>query len=145
MSRNKRSASFSEKHPAGTPVDPHIRKAVEAQTKDKRLGCDTAHRIARDLSVQPSQIGIALDLLNLKITRCQLGLFGYQPDAKPVHAAASVDPELAAELRGRALDSQISCLVCWQIANNRKMPRMAVANACEALELKIRPCQLGAF
>lgn len=145
MSQNRNNTSFSDKHPIGTQIDPAIQRAVEKQAKDKRLSCAAIHRMARDLSVEPSQVGIALDLLNCKITRCQLGLFGYQPDSKPVQKAPSVEPDLAATLQEAAQDNRISCSECWQIADTRKLPRMAVASACETLELKIRPCQLGAF
>jgi len=39
----------------------------------------------------------------------------------------------------------LSCAVSWEIADALQLTRMAVSEACEALKIKIKPCQLGAF
>ena len=137
--------SFTDKHPKDIQIDPRITQAIQNKTQNERMGCAAAHRLARELAVPPAEVGVALDLLNYKITRCQLGLFGYQPAAKPVHPASFVAPELAKALEQAVNSRTISCAACWAIADACKLPRGSVANACEALGLKIRPCQLGAF
>jgi len=139
------SRSFADKHPAGAAIDPEIQNRIGQKAANQRLSCAAAHRIARDLSIDPGQVGMTLDLMNYKIARCQLGLFGYQPGVKPVSQAPPVEPELTAILRAAARDQRISCRKIWEIAAAHRIPRMAVAKACDALELKIRPCQLGAF
>ncbi|MGB5986230.1 MAG: hypothetical protein WBG37_13070 [Desulfobacterales bacterium] len=137
--------AYADKHPAGTRIDPQIRRKVQEQDQKGRLSCRAAHQIARELSVTPLLVGLTLDLLDYKITRCQLGLFGYQPDPSPVHPVSEVVPELATALQQAAPDKRISCADVWRVADSLKLPRMAAANACETLGLKIRPCQLGAF
>ena len=139
------SSAFADKHPAGSTIDPAIQRRIREESRNRRLGCAAAHRIARELDVPPEQVGITLDLLGYKITRCQLGLFGYRPDPKPVSQAAAVEPEVENELHQVTDGNPISCRKCWEIAAAHKAPRMAIARACNDHDLKIRPCQLGAF
>ena len=42
-------------------------------------------------------------------------------------------------------EKKLSCRAAWDIAHRFKVPKMAVSAACEALNIKIKPCQLGAF
>ena len=145
MSQKPAKASFVDKHPPGMPIDLRIQQAIDERARNRRLGCAAAHEIARYLSVSPERVGVTLDLLNFRIIRCQLGLFGYRPDPKPIHPASSMDADLQTALRQAAPNNRISCAACWRIAEIQGIPRMTVANACEALGFKIRPCQLGAF
>ncbi len=54
-------------------------------------------------------------------------------------------PELEKEIRSRLSNGRLPCAAAWEIAAERKIPRMKVSSACEALKIKIKPCQLGAF
>jgi hypothetical protein len=136
---------YAAKHPPGTRPDPAIAEAVLARVENGHITCSDAHRIARDLGVAPAVVGTAIDLLEKRIARCQLGLFGYAPQRKVLQPADSVTPELAGALNRLAVDGRIGCKECWDTAAAFGMPRMAVAAACDRLGLKIRPCQLGAF
>jgi hypothetical protein len=136
---------YTAKHPPGTRPDPAIAEAVPARAENGLITCGDAHRIARDLGVSPAAVGATIDLLELRIARCQLGLFGYSPQRKILQPADSVAPELAEALNRLAVDGRISCKDCWDTAAVFGMPRMAAGAACERLGLKIRPCQLGAF
>jgi len=49
--------------------------ALEDEALEGRLDCETAHRIGRELEVPLAEVGRALDLLHIKISRCQLGCF----------------------------------------------------------------------
>jgi hypothetical protein len=42
-------------------------------------------------------------------------------------------------------NNRLPCSAAWLIAKKLKLPRMKVSAACEALLIKIKPCQLGAF
>ena len=74
-----------------------------------------------------------------------MGLFGYRPRRKILEPAAQVAPLLAEALERAAREGRISCEQCWEIADTFGMKRFLVAQACETLGLKIKPCQLGAF
>ncbi len=136
---------YSRKHPMGTQPDPVIAAALAEVVEDGRVSCAVAHDLATELGVTPAEVGKTVDLLDCRIVKCQMGLFGYEPAKKILKPADTVDDELAARLRRAAPDGQISCASCWQIARDSGLQKIAVASACEALELKIAPCQLGAF
>jgi hypothetical protein len=45
-----------------------------------------------------------------------------------------------------ALDNdRLTCARAWEIAKKLGIGKMEVSSACEALEIKISSCQLGAF
>ncbi|MBE0556860.1 MAG: hypothetical protein IH628_06470, partial [Proteobacteria bacterium] len=81
------------------------------------------------------------------IGRCQLGLFGYDaaPRGRRVQPAEAVEPGLENEIRGRLSGGRLPCSAAWEIAADRKIPRLSVSSACETLKIKVKPCQLGAF
>ena len=136
---------YRAKHPAGTTHDPTIAAALRAKVEGGRIGCAVAHALAAEFAVTPAEIGKTADLLEYRISRCQMGLFGYSPEKKVVKAAESVSAELAGLLRQTAVDAKIDCASCWKIADDNKLERMSVAAACERLGLKVTHCQLGAF
>jgi hypothetical protein len=136
---------YAAKHPPGTRPDPAIAEAVLARVENGHITCSDAHRIARDFGVSPAVVGTTIDLLEKRIAKCQLGLFGYGPQRKLVEPVDHVEPELAAALHRLAVDGRIRCKDCWDTAAAFSKTRLAIAAACEHLGLKIRPCQLGAF
>ncbi|MBI5897540.1 MAG: hypothetical protein HZB24_16515 [Desulfobacterales bacterium] len=139
------SGHFSAKHPNGTNVPPALQQAVSDQIVDKGITCHAAHAICEALHVTPREVGIAIDLQEGFIRKCQLGLFGYGPKIKAVKAAEKVPPELGAAIEAALVDGRLACAEAWRIADAAGIARLAVANACEALKIKIKPCQLGAF
>jgi hypothetical protein len=139
------SGHYAAKHPPGTEADGRIADAVRASAKDGKLSCAAAHRIATDLGVHPSEVGKTLDLLEFRIVKCQLGLFGYQPEKKIVAPAETVAPELRDALTAALVDDRLPCKSAWTIADRFGVTRMAVAAACEKMNLRVSPCQLGAF
>jgi hypothetical protein len=104
-----------------------------------------AFRLADELQKPPSEIGEAADLLGIRLVKCQMGLFGYAPEKKIVQAAAAVDSGLEDAIRGRLENGRLPCRAAWSLAEAFKMSRMGVSAACEALGIKVKPCQLGAF
>ncbi|MFA7462783.1 MAG: hypothetical protein WCY59_06555, partial [Anaerovoracaceae bacterium] len=84
-------------------------------------------------------------LMETRLTRCQLGLFGYTPESRIIKPADAVAPDLEEAIRGALLNGKISCLASWEIAKRFGIARMDVACACETLRIKITSCQLGAF
>lgn len=136
---------YAAKHPAGTEPDPKVAASLRARAENERISCAVAFAVAADLGVTASELGRALDLLEYRITHCQLGLFGYSPEKKIVTAAAEVSDELSSRLRDAVSEGRIACAACWRIAEALGLGKMATSAACECLGLKIGPCQLGAF
>ena len=85
----------------------------------------------------------------IRISRCQLGLFGYGPKAegrhKIVDAMEEVPERLAARLRAEAGEDGITCRAVWKVADGLGIRRMEASGACEAMDLRVSHCQLACF
>jgi hypothetical protein len=138
-SRNHR---FADKHPPGTIVPEKVHQAVRDHMFDQGISCGSAHQICVRLNASPQEAGIAIDLQEGRIRRCQLGLFGH---SAPIEPAQSVTPELKGAIEEALVDGRLSCANAWRIADAAGLPRLAVGQACERLKIKINQCQLGAF
>jgi len=139
---------YAAKHPPGTTLNQKIAEAVREKSPDGRLVCGTGEKISKELQVEISEVGITADLLEMKIKKCQLGLFGYgkEPNhGKDIRAADSVSDEMKSALEEAAENGVITCAAVWTIADRLGAKRKAVSAACDTLKLKIRACQLGAF
>ncbi|MBN1614321.1 MAG: hypothetical protein JW950_07635 [Deltaproteobacteria bacterium] len=126
-------------------VRPDLLEALKARSVDGRIACAEAERIARNIGTAMIEVGRALDLMGIAISRCQLGLFGYSPEKKIVKPAGNVAPKLANAIAGALSEGRLSCSSAWEIAGNQGISRMEVSSACEAQGIKIKHCQLGAF
>jgi len=136
---------YADKHAPGRSPDEKIAEAVRSQAKEGELACADAEQIGAEQGATMAEVGRTLDLLEVRINRCQLGLFGYAVEKKTVRPDNTVAPELEKDIRRRLSDGRLPCAAAWEIAAERKIPRMKVSSACEALKIKIKPCQLGAF
>ena len=79
------------------------------------------------------------------LVKCQLGLFGYSPRKRIVTPDPEADPAVKQMITAQVRDQRLACATAWQIADQLEMPRLAIANICEGLGIKIARCQLGAF
>ncbi|MCX7635688.1 MAG: hypothetical protein N2Z74_08095 [Syntrophales bacterium] len=140
----RQTGSFTAKHP-GKTGDPRIMAVVQEQAREGEYPCAAAERLAAALDVPLAEVGVVLDLTETRISHCQLGLFGYHPVSRIITAAAEVPPALEEAIRHALVAGRLPCSSAWAIAAAHGLPRMAVAVACEALQIKITACQLGAF
>lgn len=138
---------LTSKHGGKTPeqVDPTVRASLENNAPQGELACAVAFRLVEELQQPPAVIGEAADLLGIRLVKCQMGLFGYAPQKKIVKAAAAVDAALEAAITRQLENGRLACKAAWGVAHAFNLSRMGVSAACEALGVKIKPCQLGAF
>jgi hypothetical protein len=136
---------YAAKHPPDTNLNPGIAEEVKQNMKDGKISCSAASKIARELKVPPADVGVTIDLLEARINRCQLGLFGYVPEKTIVKPADSVPKELEKTIKDLLVDDRLPCKTSWEIAEKFGIPRMNVSAACETLKIKISVCQLGSF
>jgi len=136
---------FATKHPGAAAPDPQLVAAITAGAKDNRLACAKAHEIAATFTITPAMVGQALDLMEYRISHCQLGLFGYGDKKKRITGTDPVPAPVREAIGAAAENSRLSCAKAWEIADNLAIGRLALANACEAMGIRIKPCQLGAF
>ncbi len=123
--------------------------AIRVALVDGQLPCEEAFRIAHELKVTPACVGEAADELGIRISRCQLGLFGYGPKAEGRHRIVKplpdAPPRLSAEMRRRLVEGRLPCAVAWGLAHRFGLAKLEVSGTAEALEVRISTCQLGCF
>jgi len=139
---------YSTKHRSGTIINEQIAKMVREKSPGGKLSCIMGEKISKELEVQISEVGITADLLEIKIKKCQLGLFGYgkkSDHGKNVQAADLVSGEMERAIEEAAENGEVTCAALWTIADRLGTKRKEVSAACETLKIKIRECQLGTF
>jgi hypothetical protein len=131
------------------------REAVRRQLRssldaDGQIHCAAAHRIAEKRGVEPMYVGEQANQIDVRISRCQLGLFGYTPKKQTpgfrvVKRLENPPDAASASVREAADRGRISCLTLWRLAERHGLTRRDMGNIAETLELKVTPCQLGCF
>jgi len=139
---------YAAKHSPGTVLNQQIAEVIKAKSSEGAITCGTGEKISKELAVKISEVGITADLLEVKIKKCQLGLFGWgqKPNhGKDIQADDSVSDEMKSALEEAAANGVVTCAALWAIAEQLGVKRKAVSAACDTLNFKIRGCQLGAF
>ncbi len=136
---------YAKKHPADTVLHPHLAEQVKTQVLDGKISCAEAHNIAQESGVAPIEVGKTIDLLEIRISQCQLGLFGHSPQKRIVAPAATVASELQHAIEEATDSGGLSCSAAWKLAEQFHLSKLDIASACEALKVKISSCQLGTF
>ncbi|MBW2107583.1 MAG: hypothetical protein JRI36_02800 [Deltaproteobacteria bacterium] len=136
---------FAQKHGAGAPLSPALRDIVVHKADGGRLSCAVAFKIAIAHHLSPIEVGRAADLLELRLVKCQLGLFGYGPGKNVLTPVRSVPEPLKKAIFQGITDGRLPCKRAWEIAKAHDLHKFKIAAACNALDVKIGPCQLGAF
>ncbi len=126
-------------------TEDRLAEAIQERTREGKLSCGAAFRIAGELSLNPMKVGEMADALGIRLYHCQLGLFGYDGEERIVHAAEEVSSDLEQAIREGLVLGRLPCAVAWAIANRFDLPKTHVANAAERLGIKLGQCQLGAF
>ena len=136
---------YSKKHSDEREVDPDIAGSIEEKASDKKITCAAAFKIVEACNTTADEVGFTLDMLEIRIIRCQMGIFGYEPEKKAVKPMENVPDYLADAIRDKLLDGKLHCASAWEVAKKLNIPKMHVSSACEKLGIKIKFCQLGAF
>ena len=129
--------------------DPKISDAITARADGGELPCAVAFSLSESLGLPPATIGAYADTLEIRLVKCQLGLFGYTPEKKIVEPLAEIpealDRAIEAAVSGADDPGRIACRQVWDIAAAPAIPKLRASGACEKRGLRIKPCQLGAF
>jgi len=130
-------------------MDTALHQTMLQRLEDGQMPCTVAHELAHEFGLEPLAVGQAANEANVRISHCQLGLFGYGPKSegkhKIVHAMDDVPERLAARLRAAAGEEGITCLAIWQIADELGYLYLEASSAVEAMGLRVSHCQLGCF
>lgn len=140
--------NYRTKHGQNAPVDQRVCEAIKGRAEDGRLSCAGASALAQELDVTMEEVGRNADLLEIKIDRCQLGLFGYgrtKGKHSIVEPPEQVSDELETAIRGALSDGKLTCVDSWTIAEGHRISKRAVCEAADKLGIKTSQCQLGVF
>jgi len=143
--KREKGKKFAEKHESEAPINRKIKDSVMGGAKNNELSCAAAFKISAELNVSPAEVGKTADLMETSLVKCQLGLFGYTPEKKIVKPKAAANPDLANAIRDARVDGKLPCESAWEIARRFDVSKMTVSSVCEQLNIKVKPCQLGAF
>jgi len=112
---------------------------------DNKISCAKLFELVTEYTFFPDILGVAMNQEKIKITHCQLGLFGF-PEGKNIKVAELVSEALEDKIFFfMADDEKLPCVAAWDIAAELKISKSDVTAACEKLGIKIGHCQLGAF
>jgi hypothetical protein len=137
--------NYSGKHPEAETPDPRVVEKIQQYKREETITCEAAHAIARELGITPEAIGKNVDLAEIRIVECQNGLFGWPDRRKIVEPAEAPSEELKKAIREGVEGETIPCRTVWDIAARFSISKMEATSVCDALSLKVAPCQLGAF
>jgi len=136
-------------HYAGKRRGAELNETIAANIKEKisknRISCAEAHGIAVNLKVDPADVGTAIDLLEVRIIKCQLGLFGHGKEKNIPSLSDQINPEIKSAIKSSLVNDRLACLTAWEIAKRFNVSKPTISAVCEVMKIKISPCQLGAF
>ena len=105
-------------------MDERIAAAIQERAREGMLRCAAASGIAEELGVTPAAVGQVANELDVRLARCQLGLFGYGEQKSVVEPAEEVTPELEQAIREGLILGRLPCAVAWGRPSPRE-PRCA--------------------
>jgi hypothetical protein len=141
----KQRKPYSQKHDPDLRPDPAIEKALLKRAAGSEVPCTLAFEIASSLGIDPEAVGRTADLLDIRLVKCPLGLFGHRPQKKIINAEDTTDRKLKSAIIGASENSTLSCTAAWELAKRFNISKATVGNVCQANQIKIRGCRLGAF
>lgn len=142
---SKKKKPFPEKHDPDYRPDPSIEKELRKLAASREVSCALALKIAEDLGVEPLEVGRAADVLDIRLAKCQLGLFGYKPNKKIVSAEDAPNQEIEDAITRSSENNRLSCEEAFRIAAQFDVSKLTISNVCQANLIQIKSCQLGAF
>ncbi len=129
----------------GAKLNEAIAARIKKKISDNRISCAEAHSIAAALNVDPDDVGTAIDLLEVRIIQCQLGLFGHGKEKNIPALPDKVDPGIGPAISSSLVNGRLACSAAWDIAKRFNVSKAMISAVCEKMKIKISPCQLGAF
>src|SRR4030042_4438649 len=111
---------FSKKHSSDRKVNERVTALVKTKVTDGAMACAVAFEVAETLGVPAEEGGFTLDSLEVKVVKCQLGLFGYSPAKRLVKPAERVPPDLEKAIREALVTGRLPCASSWALAERRR-------------------------
>lgn len=142
---HKNAGDYYKKDSPDNEPNPLIALTIMKKAEDGKISCAAVFKIASDQGVSLSEAGKTLDLLGVKLTKCQLGLFGHSPQVRIVLPSERISPVLKSAIQDCLVEGRLPCANAWKIAKDLKIEKMELSCAAEAMKIRIKPCQLSVF
>ncbi|WP_320033565.1 ModE family transcriptional regulator [Halarcobacter sp.] len=107
--------------------------------EDGKLSCLKAFKVARLIGVKPKEMDAITKSLNIKITNCELGVFG---KLKFVDMDDNIYNKLSENFNQ---GSKVECQVAWYTARDKGASLKKVGSTINNSDIKVTHCQLGCF
>lgn len=134
-----------KKIPEGFTPDKSIAEKVISVSEDGYLTCTAAFKLADQLGISNSEMGYYADALDLRLTKCRIGLFGHGKGVKLVKKLDEVDYEIETRVQHFVENDRVNCEHILSIAEELKVSPVTVGSICQTKGIKIKNCCLGAF
>jgi hypothetical protein len=100
---------YFPKHSGKAKIGNSLKQGILQKVEGNYISCAAAEKIARRKGIAQNNIGIAIDILNINIIECQLGLFGYSPHKKIVQCAKKITPVLRENILAALKNGRLPC------------------------------------
>ncbi len=104
---------------------------------DGRLTCLKAFKVARLINLKPLQMSDACKSINVKITNCELGVFGKLTFKE---AETAIYHKIA---KNFTQNTKVTCKTLWYQAQENTLKR--VGSTVKNSDIEVTYCQLGCF
>lgn len=104
---------------------------------DGRLSCLKAFKVSRLIGVKPIDMSDACKSVGIKISNCELGVFG---KIKFQNAETAIYSKISQNF---TQNKDVSCKTLWYIAQQSSLRR--VGNTVKYSDVEVTYCQLGCF
>lgn len=107
--------------------------------EEGKLSCLKAFKVARLIGVKPKEMDTITKSMNIKITNCELGVFG---KLDFLEKEDNIYDNLS---RSFAHGKKVECEVAWYIARGKGRSLKKVGSTINSSDIKVTHCQLGCF
>lgn len=106
---------------------------------DGKLSCLKAFKVARLIGMKPRDMATITKELDIKITNCELGVFG---KLNFIDMDDNIYDKLS---RNFAHGKKVECEVAWHAARDKGASLKKVGSTITNTDIKVTHCQLGCF
>lgn len=125
--------------------DETIAEKIKERMENGYLSCSVAFKLADQLGLSNGEMGRYADVLDLRLTKCRIGLFGYGKGVKLVKQLELVDTVLESRVDQFVKNERVNCEDVLKVADEFKISPVQVGSVCQTRGIKIKNCCLGAF
>lgn len=107
--------------------------------EEGKLSCLKAFKVARLIGMKPKDMAKVTKSMNIKITNCELGVFGKI-------SFSELDDNIYNKLsKNFAQEKKVDCEVAWYTARDKGASLRKVGSTINNSDIKVTHCQLGCF